>query len=190
MSAVLTASTHPQVITGSHDSTVKLWDLAAAKCFTTLTHHYKSVRGLSHATGIERTFVSASADGTVRKFQGKDGKFLQTISNDRKPIWNCVSVQEDGVMVTGGDDGSLEFWDYKSGCNFQSGNVKVQPGSLEQAEKAVFTSTFDGTGTRLITGHADKTIQIWKEDEEASELSHPIDTKAWKKAYVQQQERI
>lgn len=34
-----------------------------------------------------------------------------------------------------------------------------QPGSLE-AEAGVFCSTFDMTGTRLITGGADKTIKV------------------------------
>lgn len=34
-----------------------------------------------------------------------------------------------------------------------------QPGSLE-AEAGVFCSTFDATGTRLITGGADKTIKV------------------------------
>ena len=34
-----------------------------------------------------------------------------------------------------------------------------QPGSLE-AEAGIFCSTFDRTGTRLITGGADKTIKV------------------------------
>lgn len=42
----------------------------------------------------------------------------------------------------------------------------MQPGSLE-SEAGVFCSMFDRTGLRLITGEADKTIKIWKEDEEA-----------------------
>jgi pleiotropic regulator 1 len=39
-----------------------------------------------------------------------------------------------------------------------------QPGSLE-AEAGVFCSTFDLTGTRLITGGADKTIKVGPESE-------------------------
>jgi pleiotropic regulator 1 len=38
----------------------------------------------------------------------------------------------------------------------------AQPGSLE-SENGIFCSAFDKSGTRLITGEADKTIKIWKE---------------------------
>jgi pleiotropic regulator 1 len=33
--------------------------------------------------------------------------------------------------------------------------------------------------SRLITGEADKTIKIWKEDQDATPESHPIDMAAW-----------
>jgi len=59
-----------------------------------------------------------------------------------------------------GDNGSLTFWDYATGTAFQNLDDIPQPGSLE-AEAGVFCSTFDQTGTRLITGGADKTIKVW-----------------------------
>jgi pleiotropic regulator 1 len=186
ISSVLTASTHPQVITGSHDCTVKLWDLAAGKCFTTLTHHQKSIRALAHAPAAlgERTFVSAAAD-CIRKWQGKDGRYLQKLTG-HKAVLNAVAVQDDGVMVSGGDDGTMHFWDYKTGYTFQQAVSKVQPGSLQQAENGIMALQFDLTGTRLITGEADKSIKIWKQDTEASELTHPVDMKVWRKKCIAQ----
>lgn len=56
------------------------------------------------------------------------------------------------------DNGTLTFWDYDTGTPFQNMDDIPQPGSLE-AEAGVFCSTFDHTGTRLITGGADKTIK-------------------------------
>jgi pleiotropic regulator 1 len=67
----------------------------------------------------------------------------------------------------------MYFWDWKTGYNFQTTETKPQPGSLEN-EAGIFCSTFDKSGTRLITGEADKSIKIWKEDETATEESHPI----------------
>ena len=51
------------------------------------------------------------------------------------------------------------MWDYATGKPFQHIVDVPQPGSLD-AESGVFCSTFDKTGTRLITGGADKTIKV------------------------------
>lgn len=108
-------------------------------------------------------------------------------------IINTLSVNEDNVMFAGGDDGSATFYDWKTGHQFENSESVVQPGSL-QAEAGILTSTFDRTGLRLITGHIDvsvctifpkhqltfclqKTIRVWKEDEDATEETHPLDWK-------------
>lgn len=63
------------------------------------------------------------------------------------------------LNMPAGDNGTLTFWDYDTGTAFQNMEDIPQPGSLE-AEAGVFCSTFDMTGTRLITGGADKTIKV------------------------------
>jgi len=48
-----------QVITASHDTTVRLWDLAAGRSMATLTNHKKSVRSLVvHPTLWVISFIS------------------------------------------------------------------------------------------------------------------------------------
>ena len=39
-----------------------------------------------------------------------------------------MAVNEDGVLATGGDNGSMWYWDWKSGHNFQQDQSIVQPG--------------------------------------------------------------
>jgi len=53
----------------------------------------------------------------------------------------------------------------------------VQPGSMD-SEAGIFALSYDLSGTRLLSCEADKTIKIYKEDEDATEDSHPI--KDWK----------
>ena len=119
----------------------------------------------------EFTFASASAD-SIKKWQFPGGHFLDNFDG-HDTIINSLSINEDNVVVTGGDDGSLKFWDWDSGYNFQSTITKNQPGSLDN-EAAIYASTFDRSGSRLITCEGDKTIKIWKEDDKSSQETHPI----------------
>ncbi|GLT79383.1 hypothetical protein SLA2020_508740 [Shorea laevis] len=172
--SVFTRPTDPQVVTGSHDSTIKFWDLRYGKTMLTLTHHKKSVRAMAQHPK-EHCFASASADN-VKKFSLPKGEFLHNMLSQQKTIINSMAINEDGVMATGGDNGSLWFWDWKSGHNFQQSQTIVQPGSLE-SEAGIYALSYDMTGTRLITCEADKTIKMWKEDETATPETHPLNFK-------------
>lgn len=39
VAAVISQAVDPQIVTGSHDSTIRLWDLASGRSIVTLTHH-------------------------------------------------------------------------------------------------------------------------------------------------------
>lgn len=161
----------PQIITGSMDSTIRLWDLAAGKTMAVLTHHKKSVRSLTlHPS--EFTFASGSS-GSIKQWKCPEGAFMQNFEG-HPGIINTLSVNEDNVMFSGADDGTVAFWDWKSGHKFQSSQSIAQPGSLD-AEAGIMCSTFDKSGLRLITGESDKSIKMWKEDEQATEETHPLE---------------
>lgn len=139
VSAVVTQAAEPQVVSGSMDSTVRLWDLAAGKCRSTLTNHKKSVRALClHPT--EYSFASGSADN-IKKWRCPDGEFMQNLSG-HNTILNSLAVNEDGVLVSAGDNGTMQFWDWRTGHCFQQQMTIAQPGSLE-AEHGVYTVAFD-----------------------------------------------
>lgn len=116
-------------------------------------------------------FASASPDN-IKQWRCPEGNFVQNISG-HSSIVNCMAVNADGVLVSGGDNGTLFFWDWRTGYNFQRFQAPVQPGSMD-SEAGVFSMTYDVTGTRLITTEADKTIKVYKQDDEATEEQYPI----------------
>lgn len=163
----------PQVITGSHDSTIRLWDLIAGKTRATLTNHKKSVRTLvMHPR--QYTFASGSADN-IKQWMFPDGNFIQNLSG-HNAIINTLAVNSDGVLVSGADNGTIHMWDWRTGYNFQRIHAAVQPGSLD-SESGIFSCVFDHSESRLITAEADKTIKVYKEDDSATEDSHPVNWK-------------
>ncbi|XP_055491277.1 pleiotropic regulator 1 [Leucoraja erinacea] len=163
----------PQIITGSHDTTIRLWDLVAGKTRVTLTNHKKSVRSLIlHPR--QYTFASGSPDN-IKQWKCPDGVFIQNLPG-HNAIINTLSVNSDGVLVSGADNGTMHLWDWRTGYNFQRIHAAVQPGSLD-SESGIFACTFDQSESRLLTAEADKTIKVYKEDDMATEETHPVNWK-------------
>ena len=148
----------PQILSGSMDKTIQLYDLAAGKTMATLTNHKKGIRSLVlHPT--EFSFASAAADN-IKKWQCPEGRFLQNLSGHNSII-HTLALNGENVMMSGADNGTMQFWDWKSGHCFQKTKTINQPGSLE-SESGIFASAFDMSGSRLITCEADKSIKVWK----------------------------
>ena len=56
-------------------------------------------------------------------------RFLKNFSGHNSII-NCMAINEDNVLVTCGDNGTIQFWDYDTGYCFQKTKTIVQPGKI------------------------------------------------------------
>jgi pleiotropic regulator 1 len=110
-------------------------------------------------------FASAAPDH-VKVWRSPDGDFDRNFEDHGNTILNCTTVRDDGLFIGGSDAGSLFLWDWDSGRIFQKIETPPQPGSLE-CENGIFGVRFDMSGQRLITAECDKTIKIYREDENA-----------------------
>ena len=81
---------------------------------------------LIHPT--QYTFASGGSDN-IKVWKCPQGQFLRNISGHEQII-NSIAINPDNVLVSADNNGTMKFWDWKSGYNFQTITSTPQPGSI------------------------------------------------------------
>ena len=139
---------------------IKKWKCPEGTFVFNFSGHNAIINTLS--VNSEGVFFSGGMFGYIVYFISNPFLLLPLswiFSLSRFVILDDYWIADAASLLITGDNGTLTFWDYATGTPFQNLEDVPQPGSLE-AEAGVFCSTFDQTGTRLITGGADKTIKV------------------------------
>ena len=102
-----------QVISGSADMTLRVWDLTDGTCIRTLTGHRGGVCCV--AVVSEDWVISGSADNTLRVWRraGWSG-YIRTLSGHRRSVC-AVAVVNRQYVVSASADATLRLWDLYNG---------------------------------------------------------------------------
>ena len=68
------------IVSGSHDKTIKIWDIKTAECLKTLEGHKYSVNSVAISPN-GKYIVSGSSDSTIKIWNIKTGENIYTIDN-------------------------------------------------------------------------------------------------------------
>lgn len=145
------------VVTGSSDTTVRIWKAADDTrseyqvVHTISLHSAEIVRCSMHATG--EYLASASRDRTWAFHSLNSGApLLQVLEPDNSPL-TCAMLHPDGLLLgTGADNSLVQLWDLKSqknACTF-----KGHKGEITDL-------CFSENGFYLATAAKDNTIKLW-----------------------------
>ncbi|RMZ86597.1 hypothetical protein DV736_g6177, partial [Chaetothyriales sp. CBS 134916] len=155
----------PLIITGSRDSTLRIWklprpedptfiqseaDADADDCpwfLRTLTGHQHSVRAIA-AHGD--TLVSGSYDCTVRVWKISTGESVLTLRGHAQKVYSVVLDHARNRCISGSMDNMVRIWDLDTGALRYS---------LEGHSSLV--GLIDLQCERLVSAAADSTLRIW-----------------------------
>ncbi|XP_058245283.1 uncharacterized protein si:ch211-154o6.3 isoform X2 [Hemibagrus wyckioides] len=168
------------VISGSRDTTVKVWHVPTATEQRNLGGHSGGVTCLStppaeycrklasalHLSEKERFIISGSTDCCVRIWTLSSGQCVKSIYTFNAVTSLCVIAEWEGYIVTGSDAGKLQVWDWLSQENRQSVNVHLDAvTTLQSHGPLVFSASTDGSVCvwEVYDGAAEplKQIQHW-----------------------------
>ena len=156
------------VCTASDDKTVKVWDCATGKVLMTLgswnqydvvdSHNSEVVCIDSNVNG--NLIASGSSDMTVRLWDVRSGKRVQTIEAHSEKI-SSISFNWDGTeFVTSSYDGITRLWDTGTGLCLKS----MVPPPKSQLDSSVFNATcarFSANGKYILSGVMDSSVRLW-----------------------------
>ena len=103
-----------QIITGSVDGHVRVFDWPTKRLVHDLTGHRERVAGLA-LTPDERRVLSTGTDGTVRIWDLEAGRLIRTFE-EHSEMTNRSAVSPDGRWVlSSGDDDAIRLWELETG---------------------------------------------------------------------------
>ncbi|KAH8600212.1 WD40-repeat-containing domain protein [Bisporella sp. PMI_857] len=140
-----------QVVSGSHDKTVRLWDAATEAVLQTLEGHSNAVTSVAFSPDSKQV-ISGSHDKTVRLWDAGTGAALQTLEGHSNAV-TFVAFSPDGKQVVSGSyDKTVRLWDATTGAAFQT---------LEGHSGPVTSVAFSPDSKQVVSGSHDKTVQLW-----------------------------
>jgi WD40 repeat protein len=140
------------------EGNVHVWEVAGRKLLhkqRAIVNEGRSASGVAQAVAFApdgASFVTGSADHSVRLFSSESGKEIRSFAGHTNPVAN-VAIAPDGETLVSSDwRGTLRFWSVKSGELIEE---------VAAHRSACFGLAFSPDGKQLATSSLDRTVKIW-----------------------------
>ena len=140
------------LVSGSDDSTIKIWQLSTGRELRTLTGHSDEVASVA-ITPDGQTLVSGSWDNTIKIWQLSTGQELRTLTGHSRWV-QALAISPDGqTLVSGSGDNTIKIWELSTGRE-----LRTLTGHSDWVEALAISPD----GQTLVSGSSDGTIKIWQ----------------------------
>ncbi|KIM76258.1 hypothetical protein PILCRDRAFT_12869 [Piloderma croceum F 1598] len=139
------------IVSGSYDSTLRIWDALSGAHLNTLKGHSDGVTSVAFSPD-GTNIVSGSYDNTLRLWNAVNGAHINTLKGHSDRI-TSVAFSPDGTnIVSGSYDNTLRLWDAVNGAHINT---------LEGHSDRITTVSFSPDGAHIVSGSYDNTLRLW-----------------------------
>ncbi|MBF0344992.1 MAG: protein kinase [Nitrospirae bacterium] len=139
-------------LSGSHDSTIKLWDTETGLCLLTFYGHTGAVTSV-YLTPDTRFAISGGADKTVRLWDVSTGYCLHTLKGHNSRVLSVHIDNDAKNPLSGSEDDTVKLWDLATGHYLRS----------FVGHKGGVYSVHSGINERhVFSSGKDSTIKLWE----------------------------
>ncbi|MEL7359983.1 MAG: WD40 repeat domain-containing protein, partial [Cyanobacteria bacterium J06560_6] len=140
-----------RIVSGSYDSTLRLWDLKGNAIGKPFEGHSGSVSSVAFSPKGDR-IVSGSDDGTLLLWDLEGNTIGFAFEGHNGQILSVAFSPKGDRIVSGSYDNTLRLWDLEGnaiGSAFKGHNGRV------------LSVAFSPEGDRIVSGSYDNTLQLW-----------------------------
>jgi WD40 repeat protein len=140
-----------QIVSGSADKTVRVWDAESGAERAVLQGHESGVNSVAFSPDGRR-IVSGSDDWTLRVWDAKSGTERSVLRGHEWGVRSVAFSPDGRRIVSGSSDNTVRVWDAEGGAE-----VAVLRGHKDWVRSVAFSPD----GQRIVSGSYDKTIRVW-----------------------------
>jgi WD40 repeat protein/MoxR-like ATPase len=140
-----------QALSGSLDSTLKLWDVESGEELRTFNGHQNAVWSVSFSPDGKQA-LSGSLDSTLKLWDVESGEELRTFNGHQNGVLTVKFSPDGKQALSGSVDKTIRLWDVESGELIRT---------LKGHEDSVFSVSFSLDGKQALSGSLDTTLILW-----------------------------
>jgi WD40 repeat protein len=140
-----------RIVSGSDDTTVRIWDTSTGEALATLNGHDRPVASVAFSPDGSR-IVSGSTDHTVRIWDTSTGEALATLEGHEREVRSVAFSPDGSRIVSGSYDKTVRIWDTSTGEALTT---------LEGHEESVTSVAFSPDGSRIISRSSRGKVLHW-----------------------------
>jgi len=138
------------LISGSLDRSVRIWNVKQRDCNWALRGHDEWVNGVAVAPN-GTSIISCSGDKTVKVWDTRNMNCKTTLRGHGDFVRSVCVMRDSKTIVSASDDAMLRVWDLDEQC---------MTAQLAGHEKGIYCVS-EGPGNLIVSASRDQTVRVW-----------------------------